>query len=110
MTLHEFARASSHLEASGEAACAVHALLAVVEVGVEPLGLVALPPGHVVVREQTAGMLDGGQWQLRLVMVIHLHWDMDKILMFSYGHNCIQPNIQLYTQHCSKPCFDSDIL
>ena len=95
MTLHEFAHASAHLEASGEAACAVHALLAVVEVGVEPLGLVALPPGHVVVREQTAGVLDGGQRQLRLVMVIHLHWETDKILTFNSGHTCtcIQPNI-----------------
>ena len=61
-----------HLETSGEASRAMHALLAVLKVGVEPLGPVALPPRHVVVREESSGVLDGGHHQLTLVAVVHL--------------------------------------
>ena len=61
-----------HLESSGETPCSVHALFTILQVGVESFGLVTFPPGQVVVREESASMLDGGQGQLRLVVVIHL--------------------------------------
>ena len=48
-----------NLEACGEAFGAVKALLAVVEVGLQSVGPVTLPPGHVVVGEEATGMLDG---------------------------------------------------
>lgn len=50
----------------------MHALLAVLQVSVEPLGLVAFSPCHVVAGEESAGLLDGGHGELSLVVVIHL--------------------------------------
>lgn len=50
----------------------MHALFAVLQVGVEPLGLVTLPPGHIIVGEQTASMLVGGWWQFSLEVIIYL--------------------------------------
>ena len=50
----------------------MRALLAVVQVRVESLGLVTLPPCHVVPGEESAGLLDGGHGELGLVVIIHL--------------------------------------
>ena len=62
----------THLEANSEALGAVDALLAVFQVGVEPLGLVTFPPCHVVPGEESACLLDGHHRQVRLVVFVCL--------------------------------------
>ena len=63
----------------------MQALLCVLEVGLESVGLVALSPGHVVVGEEAAGVLDGGHRQLLLVVVIHLQRHAHKICILPYS-------------------------
>ena len=73
MTLCIERDAGSHLESCGEVSRPMHALFAVLEVGLKSAGLVALSPCHVVVGEETTGMLNGAHRELLLVEIIHLY-------------------------------------